>query len=68
MKKRRLGKSGIVISEIGMGTMTFGSSCDEATSFKILDRRMTLELISTILLKFTQFLQKKNGFIAQKKL
>ena len=38
MKKRRLGKSGIVISEIGMGTMTFGSSCDEATSFKILDK------------------------------
>ena len=38
MKKRRLGKSGIVISEIGMGTMTFGSSCDEPTSFKILDK------------------------------
>lgn len=38
MKKRRPGKTGIVISEIGMGTMTFGSNCDEATSFKILDK------------------------------
>ena len=38
MKKRRLGKSAMVVSEIGMGTMTFGSSCDEPTSFKILDK------------------------------
>lgn len=38
MKKRRPGKTGFVISEIGMGTMTFGSSCDEATSFKILEK------------------------------
>lgn len=38
MKKRRLGKSGMVVSEIGMGTMTFGSSCDEPTAFKILDK------------------------------
>lgn len=28
----------MVISEIGLGTMTFGSSCDEATAFKIMDR------------------------------
>jgi aryl-alcohol dehydrogenase-like predicted oxidoreductase len=38
MKKRRLGKSGMVVSEIGMGTMTFGSSADEPTSFKIMDK------------------------------
>lgn len=38
MKKRRPGKTGIVVSEIGMGTMTFGSSCDEATSFRIMDK------------------------------
>jgi aryl-alcohol dehydrogenase-like predicted oxidoreductase len=38
MKKRRLGKSAIVVSEIGMGTMTFGSSCDEATAHRILDK------------------------------
>ncbi len=37
MKKRRLGQSGIVVSEICMGTMTFGSQCDEASSFQILD-------------------------------
>ncbi|MEM7179486.1 MAG: aldo/keto reductase [Spirochaetota bacterium] len=38
MKKRRLGRSAIVISEIGMGTMTFGSNCDETTSFRIMDK------------------------------
>jgi len=37
MKKKRLGKSPIVVSEVCMGTMTFGSSCDEKTSFEILD-------------------------------
>ncbi|WP_036078142.1 aldo/keto reductase [Leptospira noguchii] len=38
MKKRRLGKSGMVVSEICMGTMTFGSTCDETEAFRILDR------------------------------
>ncbi|MDX1957241.1 MAG: aldo/keto reductase [Leptospiraceae bacterium] len=38
MKKRRIGKSGMVVSEIGLGTMTFGSTADEATSFKIMDK------------------------------
>ncbi|HNF27742.1 MAG TPA: aldo/keto reductase, partial [Leptospiraceae bacterium] len=40
MKKRRLGKSGIVVSEIGMGTMTFGSTCDEPTAFKVMDKAL----------------------------
>jgi len=38
MKKRRLGKSGLVVTDICMGTMTFGAQCDEATSFAIMDR------------------------------
>ncbi|MFD1189021.1 aldo/keto reductase [Phenylobacterium conjunctum] len=38
MGHKRLGKSAIVVSDICMGTMTFGSSADEATSFRILDR------------------------------
>jgi len=38
MNRRRLGKSGIVVSDICMGTMTFGSQADEKTSFEILDR------------------------------
>jgi aryl-alcohol dehydrogenase-like predicted oxidoreductase len=38
MKRRRLGKSGLVVSEICLGTMTFGSMADEATSLRILDR------------------------------
>ncbi|MGD9661696.1 MAG: aldo/keto reductase [Porticoccaceae bacterium] len=37
MKKNRLGKSGIVVSEICMGTMTFGSQADESMAFNILD-------------------------------
>ncbi len=38
MKSRRLGKSGIYVSDICMGTMTFGNQADEATSLRILDR------------------------------
>lgn len=40
MKKRRLGKTGMVVSEICMGTMTFGSSCDEGESNRIMDRAL----------------------------
>ena len=38
MKRRRIGRSSLVVSEICLGTMTFGSTCDEADSFRILDR------------------------------
>lgn len=38
MKRRRLGRTGLVVSEIGMGTMTFGSMADEITSLRILDK------------------------------
>ena len=38
MNRNRLGKSGIVVSDICMGTMTFGSQADEKTSFAIMDR------------------------------
>lgn len=38
MNKKRLGRSGIVVSDICMGTMTFGSQADEKMSFEILDR------------------------------
>ncbi|MEM9080769.1 MAG: aldo/keto reductase [Verrucomicrobiota bacterium] len=37
MQKRRLGKSGIVVSEICLGTMTFGTQADKQESFKIMD-------------------------------
>lgn len=37
MEKRRLGKSGIVVSEICMGTMTFGTQAGKEESFKIMD-------------------------------
>ncbi len=37
MKTRRLGKSGLVVSEICLGTMTFGSFADEKESHAMLD-------------------------------
>jgi hypothetical protein len=38
MKQRRLGKTGLTVSEICLGTMTFGSMADEETSRAILDK------------------------------
>ncbi|GIW42560.1 MAG: aldo/keto reductase [Candidatus Binatia bacterium] len=38
MKKRRLGRTGLEVSEICLGTMTFGNQADERTSLAILDR------------------------------
>jgi aryl-alcohol dehydrogenase-like predicted oxidoreductase len=38
VKRRRLGRTGLTVSEIGIGTMTFGSMADEAASLRILDR------------------------------
>jgi aryl-alcohol dehydrogenase-like predicted oxidoreductase len=37
MEKRRLGRSGIVVSEVCMGTMTFGSTLEECESFAVMD-------------------------------
>jgi len=38
MKTRRMGKTGLKVSEICLGTMTFAGQCDERTSFAIMDR------------------------------
>ena len=38
MQQNRLGKSGIVVSGICLGTMTFGTQCDKQQSFRILDK------------------------------
>ena len=38
MKQRRLGRTGLVVSEICLGTMTFGNQADERASRAILDR------------------------------
>jgi aryl-alcohol dehydrogenase-like predicted oxidoreductase len=37
MQRRRLGRTGLVVSEIGLGTMTFGNQADESASIQILD-------------------------------
>lgn len=38
MKRNRLGKSGLVVTDICLGTMTFGLQTDEAAAFAIMDR------------------------------
>ncbi len=38
MERRTLGGSGISVTDICMGTMTFGAQCDEKLSFEIMDR------------------------------
>lgn len=38
MKSRRLGRSPIYVSDICMGTMTFGNQADEAMSHRVLDK------------------------------
>ena len=40
MKKRRLGKSAIYVSDICMGTMTFGSMADEQQAFRVFDQSL----------------------------
>jgi aryl-alcohol dehydrogenase-like predicted oxidoreductase len=37
MRTRRLGRTGLVVPEICLGTMTFGSMADEATSLRCMD-------------------------------
>jgi len=38
VKIKRTGRTGLKVSEICLGTMTFGNQCDQATSFAIMDR------------------------------
>ncbi len=40
MKRNRLGQSGLVVTDICLGTMTFGLQADEATSFAIMDKAL----------------------------
>jgi aryl-alcohol dehydrogenase-like predicted oxidoreductase len=40
MNRKRLGRSGIVVTDMCMGTMTFGLQADEKTSFAIMDRAL----------------------------
>lgn len=42
MEYRRLGKSGIKVSEIGLGTLDFGSRLNEQDSIAIIDRALDL--------------------------
>ncbi len=42
MRRKRLGRSGLIVSEIGLGTMNFGSQLSEAESHRILDAALDL--------------------------
>jgi len=42
MKTKRMGQTGLKVSEICLGTMTFGRQCDEATSFAVMDTAVEL--------------------------
>jgi aryl-alcohol dehydrogenase-like predicted oxidoreductase len=37
MKTKQLGRTGLKVTEVCLGTMTFGNQCDEAMSFAIMD-------------------------------
>ncbi len=37
MQIRHLGRTGLRVSEVCLGTMTFGNQCDQETSFRIMD-------------------------------
>jgi len=40
MQYRRLGRSGLMVSELTLGTMNFGGPTDEATSFQMIDKAL----------------------------
>jgi aryl-alcohol dehydrogenase-like predicted oxidoreductase len=42
LEYRKLGKSGLMVSAIGLGTNAFGSRADEQTSIKIIERALDL--------------------------
>lgn len=67
MKRRRLGGSGITVSEICMGTMTFGSQCDETLSFRIMDRARDAGIDFSTLPKCTQYLPRPKPAESPKK-
>jgi len=38
LKMKKLGRTGLKVTEVCLGTMTFGNQCDQTTSFGIMDR------------------------------
>ena len=40
MKYRRLGRSGLMVSELTLGTMNFGGPTDEATALRMIDQAL----------------------------
>jgi 1-deoxyxylulose-5-phosphate synthase len=42
MKTKRMGRTGLKVSEVCLGTMTFGGQCDDVMSFAIMDTAVEL--------------------------
>jgi aryl-alcohol dehydrogenase-like predicted oxidoreductase len=40
MEYRYIGRTGLRVSPICMGTMTFGTQCDKKEAFAIMDKKM----------------------------
>ena len=60
MEHKRLGRTGLKVSRLCLGTMTFGNQCDETMSHAILDYALDagISFIDTVQLR--NFIQKKN--------
>ena len=53
MKYRPLGRTGVQVSEVSLGTMAFGRWIDERASAAVLDLALASESISSIRLTYT---------------
>jgi aryl-alcohol dehydrogenase-like predicted oxidoreductase len=64
MRYNYIGKSGLRVSNICMGTMTFGKKCDKKTSFEILDKAygLTKALETSRYRGFKRFESIQNNF------
>ena len=57
MKYKKLGRTGLLVSEVCLGTMTFGEQLDEEESVKIVKNAIT---------EGVNFIDTANGYVAGK--
>jgi len=61
MKIKRLGRTGLKVTEVCLGTMTFGHQCDEAASFAIMDEAAARSVNFIDQPRFQNFLAQRRG-------
>ena len=64
MKYRQMGKTGLRVSELCLGTMTFGRETTEEDSFKILDHFVEVAVSSLILRTYIPPEHPKKSWVA----